>query len=70
MQSAAGTIGDICDGVVYQELINAGFLMDSHNFSLIMNTDGIPVFRSSAASFWPIWLLINELPFRMRYTYI
>ena len=31
--------------------------------SVIFNTDGIPVFRSSGFSFWP---LINELPYRMR----
>ncbi|XP_035690734.1 uncharacterized protein LOC118425770 [Branchiostoma floridae] len=31
-----------------------------------MNTDGIKVFRSSNYGLWPVYLAINELPFRMR----
>ena len=36
--------------------------------SLIFNTDGVPVFRSSSFLFWQLYLLINELPYRMRYS--
>ena len=38
---------------------------ESH-LSFIFNTDGIPIFKSSKTSIWPIFLMINELPFGMR----
>lgn len=60
---------DICDGVVYQKLVKNGFLANKHNISVVFNTDGVPVFRSSAFSFWPLYLVVNELPYRMRYTF-
>lgn len=59
-------LGDICDGVLYQEAIAAGFFENPYNVSFLMNTDGVPVFRSSAFSFWPLFFLINELPFHLR----
>lgn len=58
---------DIYDGMVYKQLFNSGFLSNCHNISLIVNIDGVPVFRSSSYSFWPIWIVVNELPYRMRY---
>jgi hypothetical protein len=57
---------DICDGEVYQSLVRNGFLADNRNVSFIFNTDGIPIFKSSKFSFWPLYLLINELPYKMR----
>ena len=53
---------DIKDGFVYQQLVSNGFLSKSNNISFQLNTDGVPVFKSSGCSFWPIHLLINELP--------
>lgn len=38
---------------------------ESH-LSFIFNTDGIPFFKSSKTSIWPIFLMVNELPYRMR----
>ncbi len=38
-----------------------GFLADKHNISFMWNTDGIPVFRSSKFSIWPLYFRINEL---------
>jgi len=32
-----------------------------------LNTDGIPVFKSSGYSFWPLYLTLNELPYKLRY---
>ena len=58
---------DIYGGEIYQDLVKSGFLQNPHNLTLVFNTDGIPVFRSSSFSFWPLHLIINELPFRMRY---
>lgn len=59
--------GDIYDGILYQELLMSGFLANKHNVSLLCNTDGVPVFRSSAFAFWPLYLVICELLFKMRY---
>ena len=61
-----GCISDICDGSLYQELVSSGFLAVRSNISLQFNTDGVPVFRSSSFSFWPLHMIINELPPTMR----
>ena len=60
-------IEDIYDGSVYK------YLRDSHKFNkrdhfltFTMNTDGIPIFKSSQTSKWPIFLMINELPLAVR----
>ena len=58
---------DVYSGEIYQQHVTSGFLSDKANISFIFNTDGIPVFRSSKFTFWPLLLMINELPFRMRY---
>ena len=47
--------------------INIMFLVNKYKISLIFNTDGIPVFKSSNLSFWPLYLLIIELPYKLRY---
>lgn len=57
---------DVYDGKMYQHHVSMGFLSRKSNISLMFNTDGVPVFRSSNFSFWPLYLLINELPYRMR----
>eukprot|EP00058_Branchiostoma_floridae_P026321 XP_002611812.1 hypothetical protein BRAFLDRAFT_103034 [Branchiostoma floridae] len=56
-------IEDITDGSIYTSNQQ---LQDKHNISFLMNTDGIKVFRSSNYGLWPVYLAINELPFRMR----
>ena len=60
------TISDIYDGTLYQAWMDNGFLSDSSNISLSWYTDGVPVFKSSKISVWPIYLSINELPFEIR----
>ena len=57
---------DIYSGALYQHHFGTGFLSNRNNISLIFNTDGIPVFKSSNFSFWPLYLLINELPYKLR----
>jgi hypothetical protein len=37
-----------------------------YNISFTLNTDGVPIFKSSKFSIWPVYLMINELPFKMR----
>ena len=66
-RESSGGLSDICDGSVYQDLVAQGFLASRENISLQFNTDGIPVFKSSSFSFWPLHIIINELPHRMRW---
>ena len=68
--SSSNGYSDICDGEVYKRLVCDGFFSNKNNISLTFNTDGIPVFKSSGFSFWPLHLTINELPYRVRYIYI
>jgi len=46
--------------------MNNGFLKNTANISFTWYTDGVPVFKSSKISMWPLYLTINELPFRER----
>ena len=49
---------------LYQSFFqNNGFLSILNNISLLWNTDGIPVFKSTKSSLWPMLYTINELPF-------
>ena len=56
---------DISHGNMYRRFGN-GKLLNSNALSLLMFTDGVPVFNSSSVSLWPIFLAINELPPIMR----
>lgn len=59
---------DIYDGSVYKQLFeNSGFLSKPSNISFMWNSDGVPLFRSSKFSIWPLYLVINELPYSMRF---
>ena len=61
-------IEDIYDGLNYQKYFtDGGFLAKKQNISFIWNTDGIPVFKSSKFSIWPLYLAINELPPQKRW---
>ncbi|KAK3918094.1 Serine/threonine-protein phosphatase 4 catalytic subunit 1 [Frankliniella fusca] len=57
---------DINDGQLYKELL--GFLSESElNFTMMLNTDGVPVFKSSQKSLWPIFLNVMEQPPKYRF---
>ena len=58
-------IRDVMDGNEYQK--HRCFLSEPGNVSLLLNTDGVSMFRSSTISLWPIWLVINELPPHIRW---
>ena len=59
---------DVYDGRLYQKLsAENGFLSNPDNLSLLGNTDGVALVRSSRAGVWPIYYVINELPPRERY---
>ncbi|XP_071478459.1 uncharacterized protein [Diadema antillarum] len=66
LTGAGDDITDITDGRMYKELKRAGILSERENFSLLWNTDGVPVFKSSQCSIWPVLTMINELPYDMR----
>lgn len=66
LRSGRSQGSDICGGKLYQELCSKG-VMQGNCVALIVNIDGVPVFRSSGYQFWPIFIMICELPYRMRY---
>jgi hypothetical protein len=57
-------IEDIYDGKHYKQYGN--ILSNRNNISFIWNTDGIPLYKSSKTSMWPLYYVINELPLKMR----
>ena len=62
-------IEDIYDGAMYKKMMEEGQpLSNKNNFSYCFNSDGLPVFKSSKYSLWPIFLMINELPPRLRFS--
>ena len=61
-------IRDVYDGIGYKQHAST-FLSQDHpaNLSLVCNTDGVRIFKSSKYAIWPVWLAINELPPSQRY---
>lgn len=62
-------IEDVYDCDIYKQMSKDGGPLSSdkpNNISFIFNTDGIPIFKSSKTSCWPIFMMVNELPYRMR----
>ena len=43
-----------------------GILASANNISLTWNVDGLPLFKYSKFSLWPIYLIVNELPYKLR----
>ena len=60
-------LGEIYDGTLYRKHWESGFLKGARNISVLYNTDGVPIFKSSKFSLWPIYLAINELPYSERF---
>lgn len=60
-------IEDIYDGELYKSYLSGnGFLKNPNNISFMWYTDGVPLFKSSKISIWPMFLSINELPYTER----
>lgn len=60
-------IEDIYDGDQYKKHFGKdGFLKNCNNISFFWYTDGIPLFKSSKFSIWPMYFVINELPYEKR----
>lgn len=61
----ADSLSDVTDGWEY--LRHKEFRSKPEHMSLLLNTDGVSLFKSSTVSLWPIWLAVNELPPHIRY---
>lgn len=61
------TCSDVCGGALYKELVSNHSHTLRSFVTLTFNTDGIPVFKSSKYAFWPMFLVVNELPYKMRF---
>ena len=59
-----GVIHDVYDGEGYKRHLD--LLSQPANVSLLFNTDGVALYRSSKVSVWPVWAVVNELPPSLR----
>ena len=51
------------DGRAMRDLMSSGsFLSSPGNTGLILCTDGVPVFKSSKGSLWPVYLMVSSIP--------
>ena len=56
---------DLYDGSIYKSLPE-NFITSDNKITFTWNTDGVPLFESSKISIWPFYLMINELPRKLR----
>lgn len=56
---------DVINGEVYKTLRERE-IISTNDISIQFNTDGVSLFKSSGVSIWPIQVMINELPFKIR----
>lgn len=63
-QHRSSTMSDVCDGAVVQSIsaINSNAFV-----TLTMNIDGVQFSKGSQSTIWPILLVINELPAKIRF---
>ncbi|XP_067654084.1 uncharacterized protein [Haliotis asinina] len=69
-------IEDIFDGKIYKTIFVDNFFKGTKegrkekeiHISLQLNTDGVALFRSSTYSVWPLYLTVNELNPKLRYS--
>ncbi|XP_056605042.1 uncharacterized protein LOC130421266 [Triplophysa dalaica] len=63
----AHLINDVYDGLLYKKTLDAFTpLNDCPNFSITFSCDGVPLFKSSSQSIWPLLCTLNELPPNLR----
>ena len=61
----SNVISDITSSMLYRQLIQHHHL-SCNDISITWNADGIPIFKSSKYSIWPIQCMVNELPPHLR----
>ncbi len=59
------SVSDICDGFLYPKALS-GSETPLRTLTLTFSCDGVPVFKKSPCSIWPLLFTINELPLKMR----
>lgn len=52
---------DMHDGTVIKNLMSPGFLSVAENTGLVISTDGVPIYKSSKGSLWPIYLMVTSI---------
>ncbi|XP_051153467.1 uncharacterized protein LOC127276837 isoform X2 [Leptopilina boulardi] len=58
---------NICDGKLYRRFLKRLHPIDRKRYlTATFNTDGAPLFESSTYSIWPIYIMLNELPFSVK----
>lgn len=58
---------NIYDGKLYKKYFSKnGPLSFPENISFVFNTNGASVFKSNNTSIWPVFMVINELPYKIR----
>lgn len=58
---------DVWDGSALHPLLQPGrYFADKHNLALTLSTDGVPLYKSSPVSIWPVYLVILNLPAHVR----
>lgn len=58
---------DIYDEKKYREFVSNLSESERHSYATcVFNTDGAPLFKNSSYSIWTIFLMVNEMPFKVR----
>ena len=58
---------DVWDGSALRSLCSNGrFFSNRNNLALSLSTDGVPLYKSSKLSLWPIYLVVLNLPAHIR----
>ena len=60
---------DCYGGSVYKKFV-LKYTKNPNSYSVTVNTDGVVGFVSSVKSIWPIYIVFNELPLRLREKYM
>ncbi|XP_051169417.1 uncharacterized protein LOC127286849 isoform X2 [Leptopilina boulardi] len=60
------TLSDVSSSVLYQRTIEK----HSATFTYTISTDGAPLFNVSKRSFWPLQIILNELPVKLRFKFV
>lgn len=66
LKNSTSSLLDITDGEIYRTLLNNKGNTNP-KITLVMNTDGVQVFKSNTKSLWPVQIIINELPVEKRF---
>ena len=63
VSTSAEILSNVWDGAYLKKLTEHGrYFSSCDNLALALSTDGVPVFKSSSTSLWPVYLTILNLP--------